>query len=348
MIEQSRATVRDVAKAAGVSPMTVSRVLNGSPMVAAETAEKVRGAMTVLGFRLNQGARNLRQGRAVTMIGLVLDDIANPFYASVGRAVEGVAQAHGALLVVASSGDDAARQREVVTTLVQRGLDGLLMYPALGGDDYLTADFLQKRPLVLLGRRPAAVDADTVGVDNVGAAYQAVSHLCRHGHTRIGVVGYGKRADTNGDPDADHRRGRIEGYRRALSAFGLDDEPDLVRLGCAGAPEAAVAVKELLTLPDPPTALFAMNNRMTIGALRALGVGLGGIALVGFDDFELADVFDPPITVVAPDPAEMGRRAAELLFDRLNGDDRARTHTTLSIALIERGSGELPPRSAAT
>jgi LacI family transcriptional regulator len=325
--------------------MTVSRVLNRSPLVAAETAQRVRAVMEQLGFRLNQGARNLRQGRTVTMVGLVVDDIGNPFYASLARSVEQVAHEHAALLVVASSGSDPVREREVVSTLLDRGLDGLLMYPTVGDHDFLRPELVDKRPVVLLGRRPHGVDTDTLGVDNIGAAMRAVLHLQEHGHSRIGLVGYGRPAEGGADPDTDHRLGRIEGYRRALAAAGVEYDRDLVRLGCAGATEAASAVRELLVLPDPPTALFTMNNRMTVGALRALGAGLDGVALVGFDDFELADVFDPPISVVTPDPVEMGRRAAEMLFARLGGDDRPIEHTTLGVALIARGSGELPPRS---
>ncbi|MGW0801499.1 LacI family DNA-binding transcriptional regulator [Nonomuraea sp. NPDC002799] len=344
MTNRSRPTVRDVASAAGVSAMTVSRVLNRSPLVAPETADRVREVMEQIGFRLNQSARNLRQGRTTTMIGLVVDDVANPFYASLSREVEQVAERHDALLVVASYGSDLARERRVVTTLLERGLDGLLMYPAAGDHGYLSEELLDKRPVVLLGRRPGGVDTDSVGVDNVGAAMRAVLHLFDHGHRRIGLVGYGQ-AESGDDPNADHRLGRIEGYRRGLASAGIGYDPDLVRLRCAGVNEAATAVRDLLALPDPPTALFAMNNRMTVGALRVLGTGLGGVALVGFDDFELADVFDPPITVVAPDPGEMGRRAAEILFARLGGDERPIERTTLGAVLIARGSGELRPRT---
>ena len=338
-----RPTIRDVAAAAGVSPMTVSRVLNRSPLVAAETAERVRAALDALGFRPNQTARNLRQRRTVTMIGLVVDDIGNPFYANLGRGVEMVAERNGALLVVSSCGDDPAREREVVATLVERGMDGLLMYPTVGDHGYLADGLPEKRPVVVLGRRAAGLDTDIVLVDNVDAAQRAVAHLHAHGHRRIGLVGYGHRSDLGDDPDADHRLGRLEGYRRALAAAGIGYDPALVRSRCVGAEEAADAVRGLLALPDPPTALFTTNNRMTVGALRALGAGLSGVALVGFDDFELADVFEPGITVVTQDPVEMGRRAAELLFGRLAGDDQPPARTTLPIALIARGSGELPP-----
>lgn len=322
--------------------MTVSRVLNRSPLVTPATAERVRSAMTEMDFRPNQAARSLRQGRRVTMVGLVVDDIANPFYASLSRAVEAVAAEQGALLVVSSCGDDPGRQQEVVTTLLQRGLDGLLMYPARGQQFYLDDELLEKRPVVFLGRAPAGVRGDTVLADNVGGARRAVEHLHTHGHRRIGLIAYGQDTDGGEDPRSDHRLGRIEGYRRALDDAGLQYDPDLVRTQCAGVEEAAVATRDLLDQPDPPTALFTTNNRMTVGALRALGVGLAGVSLVGFDDFELAEVFDPPVTVVTQDPEEMGRRAAGILFGRLSGRRRRVARVTLSTRLVVRGSGELP------
>jgi LacI family transcriptional regulator len=330
--------------AAGVSPITVSRVLNRSPLVTAETAERVRAVLDKTGYRRNQSASNLRSGRTVTMVGLVVSDIGNPFAANLGRAVEIEAQRRGALLVVASCGDDPVRERDVVTTLFERGLDGLLMYPTVGDHGYLREELTEKRPIVLLGRRPSGIDTDSILVDNVGAAARAVKHLLAHGHRRIGLIGYGHGDEAPADPAADHRYGRIEGYRRALATARVPYDAQLVRQGCDGAASAEAAARELLALPDPPTALFTTNNRMTVGALRALGIGLGGTALVGFDDFELADVFDPPITVVAQDPTEMGRRAARLLFDRLDGADGPTVRANVPMRLVPRGSGELPPR----
>lgn len=342
----NRPTIRTVAAAAGVSPITVSRVLNRSPLVAPRTAERVRVVLDEVGFRVNHSARNLRHGRTVTVIGLVVGDIGNPFSATLARAVELEAQKRGAMLVVASCGDDAGRERELVTTLLDRGVDGMLLYPTAGDHAYLDAALAENRPIVLLGRRPSGIEADSILVDNVGAAARAVKHLLSQGHRRIGLIGYGRRNETPSDPQADHRYGRIEGYRQALESAGVAYDPELVRADCDGAMSAEAATRELLALPDPPTALFTTNNRMTVGALRALGIGLGGIALVGFDDFELADVFDPPISVVAQDPAEMGRRAARLIFDRLDGSTKRAVRATVPINLISRGSGELKPRAS--
>lgn len=337
-------TLRDIARLTGVSSMTVSRVLNDSPLVAPETAARVRAAIADARFRPNRSARNLSQGRTVTMVGLVVDDIGNPFYASFSRAVESVTHEHRSLLVVSSCGEDPGREREVVTTLLDHGLDGLLLFPTAGDHGYLAASTLDHVPIVSLGRSLSGLTTDHIRVDNVAGARKAVAHLHAHGHTRIGAIGYGHGEDATDDPGADHLAGRIEGYRRAMSDAGLEYRPELLRLGCAGAGEAAAAVDELMNLPEPPTALFAMNNRMTVGALRALGTGLQGVALIGFDDFELAEVFDPPISVVTQDPAAMGRRAARLLFSRLAGGQAPAKRITLPMTLIERGSGELPPR----
>lgn len=345
-LSDTRPTLRTVAEVAGVSPITVSRVLNRSPLVAAKTAERVRAVLHEMGFRLNRSARDLRRGDTVTMVGLVVSDIGNPFAATLARAVEIEAQERGAMFVVASCDDDPVREREVVTTLLGRGVDGLLIFPTTSDHEYLLDELAENHPIVALGRHLAGADTDTIAVDNVAAATSAVEHLLSHGHRRIGLVGYGHEGDVPVSPSDDHRHGRIEGYRRALAAAGVENDPSLVRTNCDGAAAAETATRELLALPDPPTALFTTNNRMTVGALRALGAGLGGIALVGFDDFELADVFDPPVTVVAQDPAEMGLRAARLLFDRLDGDTRPPVRVTLPLRLLVRGSGELSPRGA--
>ena len=342
-VGRARATVHDVARVAGVSAMTVSRVLNRSAPVAPDTAERVRAAMVEVGFRLNHSARNLRSGRTTPMIGLVVDDMANPFHASLGRAVEDVARGQAALLVVASGGDELDRQREVVTTLLERGVDGLLMYPASGRHDYLNPELLEGRPVVFLGRRPAGLDRDLVQLDNLGGAILATEHLISYGHRRIGLIAYGHGDAAAGDPASDHLAGRVEGYRRAHRSAGLDQDPALVRLGCSGVDEAAEATRAMLALADPPTALFPLNNRMTVGALRALGPGLRRIALLGFDDFELAEVFDPPVSVVRQDPRAIGRQAASVLFRRLAGWEGAPVHITLPMALVERGSAELSP-----
>ena len=329
--------MREVAQAAGVSLKTVSRVVNGEPGVGLATAARVRQAIEALGFHRNEIARSLRPGQASATVGLVIGDVSNPFYSAIARAVEGVARAHRHMLITASSEDEPDLERELVHTMSRHRVDGLLIVPAgrNGDDRYLEPELLMGTPVVFLDRPPEGVEADTILFDNVGGARLAVEHLLAYGHRRIGVVG--------GAPSFSTVRERLEGYRLALADAGLQFEDSLVRLSQHDAAEAESVAGALLEQSDPPTAIFATNNRMSIGVLRALRARGQRVALVGFDDFELADMLATPITVVAHDPSEMGRLAAELLFARLAGDADPPKRLVLPTTLVVRGSGEIGP-----
>ena len=190
--------------------------------------------------------------------------------------------------------------------------------------------------LVFIDRPPALIDADAVLLDNVGGARTAVRHLLGLGHRRIAMIGDEKRIFTAAE--------RLHGYRDALDAAGQPFDPSLVRLGAHDADAAAAAVRDVLTIADPPTAIFTANNRITVGAIGVLRRGRRRrAALVGFDDFELAESLATPTTVVAYDAEELGRKAAELLLLRLAGDQRPPQRVVLPTRLIERESGELRP-----
>jgi LacI family transcriptional regulator, galactose operon repressor len=328
--------MRDVAGTAGVSLKTVSRVVNGEAGVRPDTAARVESAIARLGFARNEVARSLRHGRAGAL-GLVIEDVANPFYSAIARAVEDAAQARGHILITGSCEEDPDRERRLVLRLLRRSVDALLIVPA--GDDhrYLLPEIGAGTPVVFLDRPPHGVQADTVLLDNVGGAYAAVAHLIAKGHMRIAFVGDPTRLFT-----ADER---LRGYHDALADAGLDTPRELVRAGSHDAPAAQAAVRELMAM-DParrPTAIFAANNRNTIGALRALRDVEGAVAIVGFDDFELADMLAPPVTVVRDVPEEMGRIAAELAYERLAGDEGPPRRRTVACELVIRGSGEVPP-----
>jgi LacI family transcriptional regulator len=327
--------MRDVASTAGVSLKTVSRVVNSEDGVRPATAARVEAAIAHLGFARNDVARSLRDGRA-NALGLVIEDVANPFYSAIARTVEDIAHAHNHILITGSCEEDSERERELVLRLLRRSVDALLIVPA--GDDhrYLLPEIGAGTPIVFLDRPPRGVEADTVLLDNLGGARAAVEHLLAHGHERIAYVGDMPPLYTAAE--------RLAGYRAALRGAGLRPDEGLVSADSHDAASAERAARALLALPADrrPTALFTANNRNTIGALRALRDGDGSVALVGFDDFELADMLPVPVTVVRHDPAEMGRIAAEMAYARLDGGDELPQKRTIECAVVARGSGELP------
>ncbi len=327
--------MRDVANAAGVSLKTVSRVVNMEAGVDQRTAARVEDAIVTLGYRRNDVARNLRMGIPLATVGLVIEDLANPFYANVARAVEDVAHRHGHAVIIASSGEDPARERELVTALLQRGVDGLLIVPAGHDHGYLEADVRLRTRVVFLDRPPGGIDADAVVLDNLGGARRGVEHLIAHGHRRIAYVGDATSVHTSAE--------RLQGYRQALQQAGLPVDESMIRLGTHRVDLAEAATRQLLSLPDPPTAIFAQNNRNSIGVLRTIRALGARVAFVGFDDFELADMLPIPVSVVGHDPGEIARAAAELLFARLAGDSRPPQRIVIPTRLIARGSGEISP-----
>lgn len=326
--------MRDVAEYAGVSLKTVSRVVNGEAGVRPATLDRVQEAIRSLGFTRNDLARSLRHGGTSATIGLIIEDLANPFYSAITRAAEMVARQHGYLLMAGSSEDDPSRERELVATLAMRRVDGLLLVPSGEDHRFLLHERRVGFPVVFLDRPPRGLDADAVLIDNVGGARRAVAHLLAHEHRRIGVVGDAVSKFTS--------RERLEGYRQALAEADVPEDPELLGLGPHDAAGAEAAARGLLALPKPPTAFFAVNNRNTLGVLRALRAVARPTALVGFDDFELADLLTTPVTVVSHDPAEMGRRGAQLLFRRLSGDGDPPRREVLPATLVPRGSGEVP------
>jgi LacI family transcriptional regulator len=333
-----RPTMKDVAALAGVAIKTVSRVMNGDPTVAPELAARIRDAADKLGYRPNLTASSLRRGdRRTAMIGLLLEDVANPFSAALLRAVEDEVRQRQVQILIGSLDEDPVRERELTIALIDRGVDGLLIVPAGPDHSYLVAERRLGIRVVFVDREPRFLDADVVVSDNRHGAASAVDHLLSFGHRRIAYLG-----DSLAISTAAHR---FDGYQRALERAGLAPDPMIVRHGLRTIDAAAAAATELFGLPDPPTALFTSHNPVTIGAVKALRRArlAGTVALVGFGDFLLADVLVPGITVITQDTAQLGRLAAQLLFARLDGDDSPpRTHV-VPTGMITRGSGEIRP-----
>jgi LacI family transcriptional regulator len=311
----------------------VSRVVNDEAGVRSDTAQRVQEAIVALGFRRNDAARALRSGQVSRTLGLVIEDISNPFYSGIMRGVEQVAREHGRLLIAGSSDETPERERELVLALCERRVDGLIIVPASSDHAYLLPEMRLGVHVVFLDRPPKGIDADTVLVDNQGGASEATEHLLAQGHRRIAMVG--------DNPELFTASERLAGYRAALERRGVAFDEQLVRLGLHDADAAAGAAAELLALPDPPTAIFAANNRNAIGALRAISRAGRPVALVGFDDFELAELLPVPVTVVAASPLELGLRAAEMLIERLHGNDTPARTVVLPTTLLVRGSGEV-------
>jgi len=337
-----RATMVDVAALAGVALKTVSRVVNSEPGVSPELEARVRKAIQQLGYRRDANASMLRRlGGKTQTIGLVLEDVSNPFSSALHRAVEDAARRRGVLVFAGSCDEDATRERELIGSFRERRVDGIIVVPAGRDHTYLDEERRAGTALVFVDRPAAHLDADSVVSDNAGGAVAAVEHLLTVGHRRIGFLGDLLSIST--------ARERLRGYRQALERAGIEPDPTLVRTDIRDPEAAAAAVDELLGLDDPPTAVFTGQNLLTIGGLRALRRAEleREVALIGFDDVPLADMVDPPVSVVAQDPQELGRAAAELLFRRLDGDNGRAVHQVVPVTLIARGSGEIPPRRPA-
>jgi LacI family transcriptional regulator len=331
----------DVAALAGVGLATVSRVVNGKPGVSPATADRVLAAIDQLDYRHDVQASYLRRSdRKTATIGLVLEDVGNPFMSALHRAVEDSARARGMLVFAGSCDEDGAREREFISALRARRVDGIIVAPAGRDHSYLLPELRVGTAIVFVDRPPRFLDADSVTSDDYGGTLMAVSHLAERGHRRIAYLGADLAIATAEE--------RLRGYTDGLSARGLTFDRAIARTGLRSVEDAEHAAAEIFSDGNPPTALLAAQNYFTIGAYKALRIlGLRGkVAVVGVDDFPLADMLEPPVTVVAHDPVELGLTAAQLLLRRLDGDRSASEHIVCPVQLICRGSGEIEPAPA--
>lgn len=330
--------MREVAALAKVSIKTVSRVVNGEPGVSPRLLRRVMAATERLDYRHNMTASSLRRsdGRSAT-IGVVLEDVANPFSSLLHRSIEDVAVQRGVLVLAGSSDEDEIRERKLIAAFASRRVDGLIIQPSSHDHSFLLTERRVGTAIVFVDRPPAFFDADTVLTDNSAGVRRGIRHLISHGHKRIAYLG-----DLHTIATAAERH---QGYVAELADQQMEVDERLVRLDLKGIDKAEAAVMELLEAPHPPTALFTGQNLITVGAFRALRqLRLHKkVALIGFDDILLADLLEPGITVIAQDPAAIGRTAAEILFRRLDGDRSPSQHHIVLTRLITRGSGEIRP-----
>jgi LacI family transcriptional regulator len=330
--------MRDVAALAGVGIKTVSRVINEEPNVTAATIAKVRAAAERLDYHPDLNAGNLRRsGRKTRTLGLVVGSVANPFSGAIHRGVEDTAAARGIAVFASSLDDDMTREERIVTEMLRRRVDALILTTVRKNQSSLVPEQARGTVLVFVDREPAGIEADIVVTNNAEAAGEATAHLIAGGHRKLAYLGDRRELWT-----AQERR---RGFLEQLGAVGIPtrDIPIIEELHSEDA--AYDAAMTLLRGPDRPTAIFASQNLVTIGVIRALReLELQRtVALVGFDDIPLGDMLEPGVTVVAQNPYEMGRRAAELAFARLDGASQQPTRHVIPSTLIVRGSGEIPP-----
>ena len=325
-------TIRDVAATAGVSPATVSRVLNGKQDVGADLRHRVLEVVSELGYRPNGPARSLRT-RAAMVLGLVISDITNSFFTAVVRGVEDRAQQAGYSVVLANADEDLAKEASYLEIAAAEHMAGVLLSPASSRDTRI--DALRERgiPAVAIDRR-LHEDIDSVTVNNHRAAREATEHLISQGCRRVGFVA-GPAQTTTG-------ASRLAGYRAALRAAGRDADPALITYADFRTEGGYVATRQLLHGPGRPDGLFISNNLMTIGGLQAIAEsGLAipeDIAVVGFDDASWATALRPPLTVVTQPTYEIGSTAVDLLLRRIAGEEFPPRNVVLRAKLVERAS----------
>ncbi len=332
--------MKDVAALAGVSLKTVSRVVNNESTVNEELASRVRLAAAQLHYQPNISASALRRldGRSST-IAVLLEDLSNPFSATIYRSVEEVAIRRSVVVVGGSFEEDPERELTLTAAMSRHRVDGFIMAPASRDHSYLAREQRAGTPFVFVDRPPVNLEADCVLSDSRDGVTRATRHLLRYGHRRIAFLGDLTTIYTSQE--------RFAGFRDAMSEAGLSVDPTLVHLDLRTAPAAEHVVGRLLDSANPPTALFAGQNLVLMGALRAIRSRhlQQRVAVVGFDDLIMADLLEPAVTVVAQNPERIAREAATLLFCRLDGDTSPVREVVVPSELVIRGSGEIPAPS---
>jgi LacI family transcriptional regulator len=331
---KNKVTIKDVARKAGVSPATASRVAGNYGYTSKAIQQKVKLAIQELGYHPNTIARSMVT-KSTHTLGLIVTDITNPFFAHLMRSVEDVTWEAGYTLFLANTDENTQREEAVIRTILERQVDGLILVPATSQPMPYLQHFIQQGiPLVLLDRNVKGIAADAVMVDNENGAYQAVMHLIRLGHRRIGMVIDNLDISTNAE--------RLAGYRRAFREVDLPVNECLIQSCQFTELSAFNLTTEMLNHPQRPTALFAANNFMTLGILRAAQEANlripGDLALVGFDDLEWTALSDLQITAIAQPVQELGNVAAKRLLMRLQGDQTSPMEIRLKTKLIIRKS----------
>mgnify|MGYP000545467871 CR=1 FL=1 len=327
------ATIREVARKAGVAAITVSRVINRSGYVSDETRQRVEQAIAELDYVPNVLARGLRSSRTHTL-GLLVTDITNAFWTTVARGAEDAAVRSGYSVFLCNTDESASKQEQYLRALLSHRVEGVIIAPASSDRSALTALERARLPFVIVDRRVPGVDADLVLGDSLGGARMLVEHLLARGHRRIAHIGGPVGVSTADD--------REQGYREALMAAGIEVDPDLVQRGDYKLESGRRLMRQLLERSPLPTAVFAANNVLAVGALAALqerGLRVPeDMALVCFDDLPQASLIDPFLTVAAQPAYDLGATALRLLLARLADPYRPPETVMLPVQLVVRRS----------
>jgi LacI family transcriptional regulator len=329
-----KVTIKDVAKKAGVSPATVSRVVGGYGYVSQATRRKVLAQVEALGYLPDVVARSLVT-KSTRTIGLVVTDITNPFFAQLARGVENITWQNKYTLILANTDEEVDREKAIIKAMLEKRVDAFIVVPASSQKaPHLEELVKYNLPLVLLDRNVQDLAVDTVLVDNENGAYQAVSHLVRLGHKRIGMLLDNLDISTNIE--------RLNGYRRALIEGDLQVEDELIQSCQYTRQSAYELVASMIKDRNRPTALFTANNFMTIGALRAIHEGglriPQDIAMVGFDELEWILFNSPFISTVAQPVSEIGELAGQRILARINGETSPPMEIRLKTKFVVRDS----------
>jgi LacI family transcriptional regulator len=327
-------TIRDVAKHAGVSPITVSRVINDSDYVSDATRARVEAAIEELKYVPNMLGPSLRFKQTMTLA-LVLTDITNPFWTTVARGVEDVAQANGYSIILCNTDESQEKQEQYLNMLLRRRIDGIVLVPAQSAPE--PVNMIQKHgvPVVVLDRQIPDLEVDIVRADSENGAYQLTNHLVSLGHRRITMLAGPETVSTAQD--------RVHGYKRALKSAGLPDEAASIYWGAFTIDSGREMAEKALTEKPDLTALFAANNFIAIGAMQVMrekGLAVpDAVALVTVDDIPPTFTINPFLTVARQPAQEMGQQAAQLLLDRVTNEDKdGCRHIILPTELIIRAS----------
>jgi LacI family transcriptional regulator len=331
-------TIQDVAKRAGVAPITASRVLNNSGYASGETRARVEAAAAELGYVPNTLARGLRSKRTHTLA-LVMTDITNPYFTLIARGVEDTASSSGYTVIFCNTDESQEEETKYLNILVQKQVDGVLLVPACSNSKSINFLRSYEIPLVLIDRSVPGTRSDLVRSDSRQGAYDLTRHLIELGHRNIAII--------TGPREVSTSRDRVSGYRQAMKKADLES---FVRIsyGSFTQPSGYELACQALALKPRPTAILAANNFISIGVLKALkDAGLGApkdVSVVGFDDLPESLVVDPVLTVATQPAYQMGRQAAELLLKRLAGEiqEDAREIVLPTELIVRRSSGRPP------